>query len=379
MLKSFLTNGNINYLNLHFSVQAFANGFGNLFIGVFLYQAGIPLWQIFLAFGASLVVRLIFRPFALKLCFRYGLKKVLIIGTIFFALNYPLLGQVVGLDAWFYLFFIVFALTDDLYWLPYHTIFTLLGDKKHRGRQTGLRDGLIKISEFLAPLVSGILVITYGYWAAFGAAMFFMLISLVPLIKIPEIETKHLSTKSRQPISKEGFWLFVGNGFFSNHSFTWKLILFLFILNPAYFGGLIGLAVLFELFLNMFVGHLFDKGKGKIISRIGTLIIVLAVLGRGIFVDTIPEVIFYDIIFAIGLTLYMPIFDSAFYNFSKSSKHPLWYHYYAEIGWDIGAIAASLITAFIVYTTNDLRLAMMISLAGLLITNHILTKYFRKE
>jgi len=357
---------------------AFANGFGNLFIGVFLYQAGIPIWQIFIALAGALATRMIFRPLSLKLCYKYGLKKILIVGTIFFALNYPLLGQVETLDIWFFLFFFIFALTDVLYWLPYHTIYTILGDKEHRGKQTGLRDGLIQISEFFAPLVSGILVLTYGYLAAFGAAMFFMLFALIPLLRVPSIDLTKFNNdpKSKHPIQKEGFWLYLGDGFYYNHDFVWKLILFLIVLNPVYFGGLIGLAVLFKLILNMFVGHLFDKGKGMLISRLGTLLMILSVLGKGLLVDTIPEVIFFDIIFAIGFTLYAPIMNSVLYNFSKTSAHPLKFHFFAEMGWDVGAGLAALMTAFIVYQIDDLRLAMMLSVSGLLLTNLILRKYF---
>lgn len=331
--------------------------------------------------AGMLLARIIFRPISLKMCLNYGLKKTLILGTILFALNYPLLGQIESIDSWFFLFFIVIALTDAFYWLPYHTMYSLLGDKEHRGKQTGLRDGLIKISESLAPLASGILVLTYGYWSAFAAAMFFMLIALIPLIRIPGINLTKFNqiANSGQPIQKEGFWLYLGDGFYYNNDFVWKLILFIIILNPAYFGGLVGLTVLFQLLISMFVGHHFDKGRGKMISRVGTLLLILTVIGRGLFVDTVPEVIFSDIIFAIGITLYMPIFNSALYNFSKASVHPLRFHYYSEIGWDIGAGLAALMTACIVYISNDLRLAMMLSLAGLLITNFILNQYFKSH
>jgi MFS family permease len=328
--------------------------------------------------AATFGLRIILRPISLKLCFRYGLKTILIIGTVLYSINYPLLGQIEGIDSWFFLFIFIFSLTDTFYWLPYHTIFAVLGDKEHRGKQTSIRDGIFKIAEFSAPLISGILVVTYGYWAAFLAAMVFMFIAAIPLIKVPKLDLTKFDKKikHKKQIEKEGFWLYAGGGFFHNHSFIWTLVLFLIVLNPAYFGGLIGLAIIFQFLLNIFVGHLFDKGKGNQVSKIGTLLLSLAIVGRGLFVDTVPEVILFDIIFAIGYTLYMPIFNSTFYNLSKESKHPLWFQYYGEKGWDVGSVLATLMTAFIVYLNNDLRLAMILSLGGLLVANYILRKYF---
>jgi MFS family permease len=378
MLKSFLSNHPINLLNVHYVLQTFANNMVDLFIGVFLYQAGIHVYLIFIALAASLVVRMVLRPIALKLCHFLGLKPVLILGTIFYAVQFLILGQIENLGFWFLLFFFIHALTDVLYWLPYHTTYALLGDNNHRGKQTGLRDGLTKISGSLAPFLSGILVLFFGYWSAFILASVVMLLSIIPILKLSHIDLKQTGKPNRKNRSNiiKGFWLYVGDGFWYMQSFVWSMVLFLIVLNPAYFGGLIALTVLVKFFLNILVGDLFDNGKGKIVSRLGTFFIVLAVLGRSFFVDTIPEVIIFNIFFAIGLALYMPIFDSAFYNFSKSSKNPLRYHYFAEIGWDIGAISASLLTALIVYLSWNFRFAMLLSLLGLLITNYILANYF---
>ncbi len=379
MLKNFLSNRGINLLNIHLGIQSFGNNFGALFIGVFLFQLGIPLWQIFLGLAGSYFIRLLLRPISLKLCFRYGLKKILILGTLFYAINYPILGQVQNLDSWFIIFFFTFAITDIFYWLPYHSIFAILGDNELRGKQTSVRDGLYMIGVFLAPLSSGIIILNYGYKAAFVISMLFILLSLFPILKMPILslkgyETKALKTKT---ISRKGFWLYVGDGFFMNQEFIWNLILFLIVINPAYFGALVGLGVLLRILLTLVVGHQFDKGKQFFF--LGILFMSISVIGRAIWADTVPEVIISDIFIAAGYILYSPIFSSVFYNLSKKSQHPIWFQYYAEMGWDIGAGSAALVTAALTSLGYSLQTAMMTSVLGFFITHHILNGYFREK
>lgn len=382
MLKSFLTNKAVNFLNLHSGIFVLAYNLGGVFTAVFLYQQGIALWQIFLAFAFVFTTRLLCRRVSLKACLRYQLKIPLITGAVLYAVSYLILGQVQTLDAYFYLFFVIFSLSDIFYWLPYHTIFTLLGDQEHRGKQTSIRDGMYRIADFLAPVTSGILVVTYGYWAAFAAASVFMLISLAPLVRIPRLDLSRFE-KLETPwksIEKEGFLLYLGDGFLSGQIQVWRLVLFLLVLNAAYFGGLLGLAVLFQFLLYLFVGHFFDRGQGRRFARVGTFFMIVAVLGRAFLVDSVPEVILFDVFFALGVTLYMPIFNAVFYTLAKESKHSLFFQYYAESGWDIGMGTASLITAGIVFfNPENLRFALPVCLLGFLITWKVLKHYFARS
>jgi MFS family permease len=378
MLKNFLSNRGINMLNIHIGIAGFANNFGSIFIAIFLYQNGISIPYIFLGYAIGFFARLVLRPIALKFCLKYGLKKVLIIGTLFYAANYPILGQVEGVDIWFYGFFLLFAITDVFYWLPYHSIFTIIGDDEHRGKQTSIRDGVYMFGEFLAPIISGIMILKFGYQSAFYVAMLLMFLAIPPILKIENLDIKKLQKKNKKPISKKGFWLYAGYGFAMNNELIWTILLFLIVLNPAYFGGLIGLAVLIQIIINMFIGHKFDTGKGKRIYQLGSLLIAVSIIIRGIWVDTISEVIMSDIIIVLGYLFFDNIFNSAFYNISSKSQNPLNFQYFAEMGWDIGAGLAALMTATLTYYGYSLQVAMIISVLGFFMTNQVLCGYFEK-
>ena len=137
-----------------------------------------------------------------------------------------------------------------------------------------------------------------------------------------------------------------------------------------------GLSVFFQFLLGLLVGNIFDKGRGRYVPVIGTLFLFVAIVYRGIFVDSIWEVVVSDVFLALGFTLYMLVFNAVFYNLSSTSKNPLKFQYYAEFGWDVGAILGMGTAGLIVYMTDDLSFAMMIGLAGLILTNLILRKWF---
>src|SRR5271169_5524750 len=93
---AFLRNRTVNLLNLHYGIQALAQGMGGVFIFVFLLRAGLPVAIVFCVLAAILAGRFAIRPSVLVFARRWGLKPVLIFGTGCIALQYPLLAEVHG-------------------------------------------------------------------------------------------------------------------------------------------------------------------------------------------------------------------------------------------------------------------------------------------
>src|SRR5512140_3358150 len=96
---SFFGNDAINRVNLQGGVQALAQGAGGLFLLVFLIRQGLPVPLAFLTQAAIVTVRFAVRPLMLPLAIRFGLKPLLIAGTVAMAAQFPLLAEVRGVDA----------------------------------------------------------------------------------------------------------------------------------------------------------------------------------------------------------------------------------------------------------------------------------------
>lgn len=379
-MKAFLTNRAVNLVNIHTALKRFAISVADLFGAVYLYTLGLSLTQIFLAWCGIFIIRLLIRPFGFWLASKRGLRKSVILGSIFFIGYYLILSQVTGLNIWLFIFIFYAALADTLYWLPYHAYFAALGDLEHRGKQLGFREALVALAATLGPLTSGLLINTYGFNAAFITAAIFTLIAAIPVYFCPEVSIgKKISLKKAlKKISQKGFWLFVGDGWSYNaHIFTWNLILFIMLGSVLKFGALLSLAAIFQGVGLLLLGRGIDRGSGKKIWPLGIALGILIPFGRALFVDTVPEVIFFDLLLALSVCFYSPTFNTTLYNTAKSSRNVLWFHFFAEMGWDVGSSIALFTAAILTYLDLSPRFVLFFSAGGTMIVATILHSYFK--
>jgi len=379
-MKKFFKNKAVNLINIHAAIAQLAVNLAEIFSAIYLYQWGIPLYQVFLIWSSLFVVRAFFRPFALWLAQKRGLKKTLFFGSFFYMGYYLFLGQVDGINWWLAIFIFYAAWADCFYWLPYHAYYAALGDHADRGKQLGVREALIKILSMVGPLSGGILINTFGFMAAFIAAAFCMFLTGILIYFLPEVEIGKKIKLKEAWRERVGFWSFVGDGWLYNaHEYTWNLILFIMLGNVAQVGGLLSLAVFFQVTIFLFLGNGIDNGAGKKIYRTGIILMILTILGRAIFVDTVKEVIFFDLIFALAMCFYSPALNTALYNSAKKSKNILWFHFFAETGWDVGSTIALGFAALITYFNFDSRLILFFSLGSFVILSQVLRKYYREN
>src|SRR6185295_16468623 len=188
MIREFLKNRAENLLSAHFGLQNFAASIVNIFFGVYLYQIGIPLWEIFLIWGITFFTRCLLRPVVLPLYFRYGVRRMLIIGIICNAISFLALERVTEVGIWLGIFMLLVAITDIFYWTAFHLYFALLGENMRRGKQVAIRNCMEFLSSFLAPLVSAILIVNINFSAMFFVGAGIMFFSGIPLFFVPDVE-----------------------------------------------------------------------------------------------------------------------------------------------------------------------------------------------
>src|SRR5258705_415393 len=94
---AYFRNNTVNLLNLHYGLHSFALSGSSAFFGVFLLKSGVPAPIVLLSIAAILLGRLLIRPSVLIFAKRFGMKPLLIAGTIATSLQYPLLAEVDGI------------------------------------------------------------------------------------------------------------------------------------------------------------------------------------------------------------------------------------------------------------------------------------------
>src|SRR5262249_10363755 len=135
----------INRVNLHSGIQALAQGAGGIFFLAFLLRAGVAVPHALLVMAAILAGRFAIRPALLPLAKRWGLKPLLIAGTVGMALQYPVLAEVHGVGGWLLALIVVSSIGEVFYWISYNAYFAALGDAEHRGHQIGAREALVAV------------------------------------------------------------------------------------------------------------------------------------------------------------------------------------------------------------------------------------------
>jgi MFS transporter, DHA1 family, inner membrane transport protein len=208
---AYFRNNTVNLLNLNYGIHSLALSGGGAFFLVFLLKSGVPAPAVLASIAAILLGRLVIRPIVLVLARRWGLKPLLIAGTIATGLQYPLLAEVHGVDATLFLLCAVSSVGDTFYWTTYHAYFTSLGDAEHRGHQIGAREAVAAVAGIIGPLAAGWALTTLGPRVAFGATTVVLVLSALPIIWTPNVKVAR-NVAGALKAATSGVLLFAADG-----------------------------------------------------------------------------------------------------------------------------------------------------------------------
>jgi hypothetical protein len=261
---AFLGNDAINRVNLHYGVQAFAQGAGGVFILAFLLRAGLSVPATLLAFCAILAGRFVIRPAILPLATRWGLKPMVIIATLGIAGQYPLLPLVQGVGWPLAALCLVSSVGEVFYWASYHAYFSVLGDAEHRGHQIEAREALAAVIGIVAPLAGGWALVTLGPGPSFAAAGLIQALAVLPLFGAPNVAVAPSAAPSLRA-AWPGVLLQVADGWLSAcFYYVWQIALFISLgRDLAAYGGALALAALVGALAGLALGRHVDLGHGR--------------------------------------------------------------------------------------------------------------------
>lgn len=371
----------VHLLNLHYALHVFSEAVSNFFGPIYLYSLGLPIWFICLVWIAVFLMRILVRPLGRRAALRLGLRRTIIVGSVFFALLMLILGQTTGIDIWLFAYIVWAGFCDVFYWLPYHTYLSLIGDELKRGKQLGLREIYATIANILAPLLAGLLVYQFGFGITFLAAAIGMGLSVLPLFFLPDVLlAPQMSLRQAvRKVSWRGFFLFACESIpFVCYGFLWIFVLFILLENAVSYGGLLSIASLMQAIIFYVVGHMADRKKMPHLYMWGAGLIILDLLLRAWLPLNVPLVLALDLLRMLAFSLFYPLFQITLYNSGKSSPQPLWFTFFAETGCDIGSIFTLLIVMILLYFHIDLQATLLVGILGVLFTTFIVSPQYRR-
>src|SRR5262249_13146191 len=158
---------------------------------------------------------------------RWGVKLLLIVGTVGMALHYPLLAEVRGVGGWLLALVIVASVGEVFYWISYNAYFAALGDAEHRGHQIGAREALVAVIGIVAPLLGAAGLVAAGPRPIFAVVSLIQALAALPLLGLPNVAVKPEAPAGAFRAAQLGAVLMAIDGWFDGFFiFLWQIALF---------------------------------------------------------------------------------------------------------------------------------------------------------
>jgi MFS transporter, DHA1 family, inner membrane transport protein len=380
MSMSYLSNATVNRLNLHTAMHAFAWNMSGGFFVVYLFSHGFPAEELFSWIAAMFALRFVIRPIVLILAPRVGVRRLIALGGVFFALDYLQLARVNSVDENFVIYCLFYALADAFYWTCYHAIFAFVAEDGHRGRQIGAREALTTVVCIGAPLAGGVAIDCFGASASFAFAAAIEICAIVPLLGVPDLPVEAVRPRGAFSAVREAAFLFGADGWIAvGFTFMWSVVLFTSASSGfTTFGGLMTLGGLISAGGGLLVGKTIDRQSGAGAAALlngGLLLTTIALkavsAGAGSFGLNAG-------VMAVGSLLgasYVPVLMSAIYGLAARSPCLLRFTFVAEVSWDVGCVAACILTTFLLRAGMSWGWCVALAAVGALVQTVLLRKH----
>lgn len=343
---TFFANDAVNRVNLHYGVQALAQGAGGLFLFVLLLKAGLSPTQALLAQAAIVAGRFVLRPLLTPLAVRFGLKPLMIGGGLAVAAQYPLLAEVGRVGSALAALIIAASGAETLYYVASNSYFAAMGDAQHRGRQVGVAQAATAVAGVLAPLAGAWALTSVGPRGMLWAVAAVQMASVLPLVGAPNVRGRPEAPGAFRAARQAAVLIALDGWFDTAWIFAWQIALFLSLgRSVAAYGGAMALAGLVGGAFALLVGRNVDLGGGRRAVVIGYGAAAAVVILRAASLGVPWLAVAANAAGAFALPLMIPPLVTATHNRAKAGPCPFRFMIATEGAWDLGCFAACLTSA----------------------------------
>ena len=261
----------------------------NIFLPVFLYRVG----GIYLAVAYMVWGRILEVAFGDKICRvigKIGFKKSVIISSAALVILLLLLQlcEVTGFWGWAILAETLAPIVALMYWVPHHLLFLETEDKNY-GKNSGILGAVGTWSAVIGPLLGGAIIVGFGFGTLFGWGMLTVVISMIPIMLLPEEKVVwnfnwgNYWNKVENKWFRRDFWVYVGWGI-EGIMIDWFWPIFLLTRlsgSDLHLGGFKTLVLLFTSVLLLLIGKRCDTQKYNLTWKVAMFVLALMWFARG--------------------------------------------------------------------------------------------------
>lgn len=287
------------------AILGFASAAVSIFEPIYLYTLGYSVSDICLFFLVTYGLYLFLLPFAGKLVIRYGVERMLLVGSLCLIPYYLTLFAVDARPSLFFVAAVVLALQKMCYWIAYHTDFARNVTDGEVGREIGQMGLIITIVSILGPMIGGAIVSSAGFTTLFIVAVVLILLSNIPLLRSrqqPIRETWGYLSLFKAALSRANrrfVAAYVGYGEDFVFLVIWPVFIYVALQNFFNVGTVITVSAFITSLVLLYFGKVTDLRDKMVLLHRGALVVCISWIARTFVMGTVPMVI-SEVIYRIG-------------------------------------------------------------------------------
>ena len=247
-----------------------------IFIPIYLYDLGFPVWQIMMFYACQLSIWTASLYGVAHLIAKVGPKHTMLASYVFMVMTMMLLASLKELQ-WPLLMVAGFlALSNSLFFTAFHVDFSKVKHSEHGGKEVGWMYSMERAGAVLGPLIGGLVGFLIGAQYIFATAILLLLAGILPLLlsREPTATNQKLNFRALKVSEIKHDLLAIGSMGVENvvTLAVWPLFIgvYVFTENPYIkLGSITSISVLVSLFIARAIGRTIDKNKGRSMLRLG--------------------------------------------------------------------------------------------------------------
>jgi len=325
---AFFRNKEVDALYITLALTQFVGGLAGIFVPIYLWNLGEPLWKVLYFFLLKSVFFIFLTFFSIPFIKKLSDKLLMLLSIPFLALYYFGLNFFTEIPAFFYLLPVLHSASFFLFNVGYHVNFVGAADGDSLGRQIGARSLVSSLVTLSAPFLGGVVIALAGFNSVFLLGTILLFVAVLPLFYFPQRSlSPDISVKSVWGSLNHKYLMpftFSGAGYAAERmisTLVWPIFMFIAIGSVEKFGGVVSIGLLAGALVTFFIGFLSDAGRRRKIIWWSTVLYALVWFSR----------IFYKTPFAVassqvaGNTVFNSLlvgWESQYYKIAKALPSP---------------------------------------------------------
>jgi MFS family permease len=256
--------------------RSLAIGLVGIFIPLYLYQNGSPVWQILFFYMVTFVVQMLFSPLSAFVIARIGPKHTILLSYIFQSLTMVGLILLYDKELPIYLISLTLGITNVLFFPAFHVDFSKIKHSIHGGKEVGWMYIMQKIGLTLGPIVGGVIAYIFGSQYIFMAALGLLFLGVLPLLFTAEpVKIKQKLDFNQLKVNDIKSDITAYSGLVLENSISivvWPLFVGVIVFKDNQYlqlGSIASLSIVASLLIARAIGTLIDEKKGRSLLRYG--------------------------------------------------------------------------------------------------------------